>query len=118
MLFLSVQAAAFMAPAHAAPPTAGATEATTHTAGDLAGAAKDFVQTLERAAADAFAFSFFDAPPAPQTGADVPLGDVSHGGGFEAASQALAIDFGMGDHADLAALVKSAVDAAHHDWMF
>lgn len=121
MLFLSVQAAGFLAPAHAAPPAAATSDASTHAAGDIAGAAKDFIQTLERAADDAFAFRFFEAPPAPQTGADVPLGGVGDLGAhhaLEASQPALTLDLGFADHVDLAALVKSAVDSAHQDWMF
>lgn len=119
MLFLSVQAAGFLSPAHAATSAQQPTDASAHAAGDLAGAAKSFVQTLERAADDAFAFRFFDAPAAPNTGADVPLGAApSSFGPIDSFQQDVSFDLGFADHVDLAALVKSAVETAHQDWMF
>ena len=119
MLFLSVQAAGFLSPAHAAAPAPAPAEDATHAAGDIVGAARDFIQTLERAGDDAFAFSFFGAQPAPQSGADVPLGQApTNFGPIESFQPEVSLDFGFADQVDLAALVKSAVDAAHSDWMF
>lgn len=119
MLFLSVQAAGFFSPAHAATPAPAPAEGATHAAGDIVGAAKTFIQTLERAADDAFAFSFFEAPLAPQSGADVPLGQAPmHFGPIDSFQPDISLDFGFADQVDLAALVKSAVDSAQGDWMF
>lgn len=119
MLFLSVQAAGFLSPAQAATTAPQPTDASGQASDDLAGAAKSLVETLERAADDAFAFRFFDAPAAPNTGADVPLGAAPLSlGPIESVQQNVSFDLGVADHVDLAALVKSAVETAHHDWMF
>ncbi|NDC59074.1 MAG: hypothetical protein EBZ50_09705 [Alphaproteobacteria bacterium] len=118
MMFLSIQAAMFMVPAaaHVPAPAEPRADAAAHEAGPLEGLS-GLVERLNDAAEDAFSFRWFEAPT-PENHVQIET--------YPAAPLAPPVEVSMAswtfepvfETADLAALVKMAVESAQGDWLF
>ena len=118
MMLLSIQAAMFMAPAAAQvpAPTEPRADAVAHESGPLEGLS-GLAERLNDAAADAFSFRWFEAPT-PENHVQIETD--------AAATLAATVEVSMAawtfepafETADLAALVKTAVESAQGDWLF
>jgi hypothetical protein len=119
VMFLSIQAAMFMAPAAAnvpAPSEPLADAAAAQAAGPFE-ALSGLAARLHDAATDAFSFRWSDAPMLETQIQTDTYAVSSPAAPVEANLSVWAFEPAF-ETADLAALVKTAVDQAHSDWMF